>query len=75
MQMSKRRKSRVRQFTPLVLGWSKREQQRFIETVERLHSMVNDLDTILTPVKRRRAMKVPPQPETPPPSSNGQPTK
>lgn len=50
--MAKRRsrKSSV----PLLLFWSKRDQVRFIDAVERLCSLVNDLSTLVTAAKRRR---------------------
>jgi hypothetical protein len=51
--MSKRRKRSV----PNMLFWNRRDQQRFIEAVERLCSAVNDLERILAPAKRRRAAK------------------
>lgn len=58
-------KKKRRTSMPVLLCWTKRDQLRFIEAVERFASLVNDLETILAPVKRRRAAK------TAPPSSNG----
>lgn len=45
---------------PIMLFWSKSEQRRFIDAVERFAGMVNDLERILAPVKRRRAAKIDP---------------
>ncbi len=50
-------KRRKKPSTPLLLFWSKRDQSRFIETVERLCSLVNDLETVLAPRKRKAAAK------------------
>lgn len=38
---------------PILLCWSKRDQLRFIEAVERFQSLVNDLEVILASPKRR----------------------
>lgn len=54
IQMKKRR---VKKSAPIMLFWSKRDQQRFIESVERFQSMVNDLATILEPAKLRKKVK------------------
>jgi hypothetical protein len=43
---------------PVMLIWSKRDQLRFINAVERLQSLVNDLESILAPKKRRLAARV-----------------
>lgn len=40
---------------PLMLIWSRRDQQRFIEAVERFQSLVNDMERVLEPVKRKKA--------------------
>lgn len=61
MKRKKRRTS-----APVLLCWTKRDQLRFIEGIERFQSLVNDLQTLLEPVKRRRSAKTPP-----PSSSNG----
>lgn len=50
--MKKRRKV-TRQMPTLIL-WDRRQQLRFIEAVERLSSLVNDL-TILVDKKKRRS--------------------
>lgn len=49
----KRRKNSI----PVMLLWTKRDQQRFIEAVERLCSAINDLERVLEPAKRRRGIK------------------
>jgi len=49
-------KRRRRTSMPIMLFWSKRDQKRFIDAVERFCSMVNDLEVILAPVKRKRKM-------------------
>lgn len=46
----KRRKRSV----PVMLFWNRRDQARFIETVERLASLVNDLEKVLAPAKRKK---------------------
>jgi hypothetical protein len=61
MKRKKRRTS-----APVLLCWTKRDQLRFIEATERFQSLVNDLETILAPAKRKRAAKT-----SPAPSSNG----
>jgi len=48
--MPKRRKRSV----PIMLFWSRCEQRRFIESVERMQSLVNDLEKVLEPAKRRK---------------------
>jgi len=53
-------KKRRRQSVPMMLFWNKRDQLRFIENVERLASLVNDLETIVLPAKRRRQAKTDP---------------
>lgn len=47
----KKRKSK--RSMPVLLCWSKRDQLRFIEAVERFQSLVNDLELILAAPKRR----------------------
>lgn len=49
--MARRRSKRA---TPLMLFWSRTEQRRFIDAVERLVSTVNDLETLLVRTKRGR---------------------
>jgi hypothetical protein len=56
---------RRRRSTPLMLFWSRAEQRRFIDAVERLVATVNDLETLLRERRRRgagRASKQPAQP-------------
>jgi len=48
---------RKRKSVPLMLFWSKRDQQRFIESIEKLVALVNDLEKIVEPAKRRKAAK------------------
>lgn len=45
----RKRKSSV----PILLCWSKRDQLRFVEAVERFQSLVNDLEVVLAAPKRR----------------------
>lgn len=52
-----RRKTRYS--TPLMLFWSKRDQRRFIEAVERFVSLVNDLDVLVSTAKRKRQARLP----------------
>jgi hypothetical protein len=47
-------KRRKRASMPIMLFWSKAEQRRFVDAVERFVGLVGDLETILAPVKRRR---------------------
>lgn len=47
----KRRKAR--KSLPVMLLWSKREQLRFVEAVERFVSLVGDLEVLLAAKKRR----------------------
>jgi hypothetical protein len=61
MKRKKRRTS-----MPVLLCWTKRDQLRFIDAVERFQSLVNDLETILAAAKRKRAAKT-----SPATSSNG----
>jgi hypothetical protein len=63
----RRRKS----FAPIVLGWSKTEQRRFREAVERFHGLVNDLERVLAPAKRRKAMHIDPNAGKSAAESNG----
>lgn len=50
--MAKRKRS-----IPTMLLWSKGEQRRFCDAVERFQSLVNELEKILSPAKRRREVK------------------
>jgi len=50
-------KRRPKNFAPIVLGWSKSEQRRFIDAVEKFHALVSDLERVLSPAKRKRQMK------------------
>lgn len=45
---------RTKRATPLMLFWSRAEQRRFIDAVERLVNTVNDLETLLARKKRER---------------------
>lgn len=56
----KRRKKPV----PLMLFWSKREQARFIQAVERFQGIVGDLETALTALKLIVQLKSRPRPST-----------
>lgn len=49
-----RRAKRSKRETPLMLFWSRTEQRRFIEAVERLVSTVHDLEALLARKKRAR---------------------
>lgn len=51
--MGKRKRKKIT--VPIMLLWSKREQLRFCEAVERLQSLVNDL-TVLVDKKKRQSM-------------------
>lgn len=42
--MAKRRKKSM----PIMLFWSKRDQQRFIDGAERMLALVNDLETLVS---------------------------
>jgi len=53
---------------PSMLFWSKGEQRRFIDAVERFQSLVNDMERVLEPVKRKRLAKIDP-------AANGSPAK
>lgn len=46
-----KRKSKRRQ-VPIMLLWSKREQLRFIDAIERLVSIVGDLEILIAARKR-----------------------
>jgi hypothetical protein len=46
--VAKRRKQ-----TPLMLLWSRQDQRRFIDAVERLAGLVNDLESLLNEPKQR----------------------
>jgi len=48
--------------TPLMLLWSKAEQRRFIDSVERLVSTVNDFSAFLADQSRRRRPRSPSNP-------------
>lgn len=52
---SKRRRIKFRSGIPIILLWSKRDQRRFIDAVEMLRRLIADLETLLQPVKRKRA--------------------
>lgn len=58
-------KRRRKQPTPIMLLWSKAEQRRFIDAVERLVSTVNDLVVLLEETKRRRRPRRRPEEATP----------
>ena len=45
---------RKRGSIPVMLFWSKRDQLRFCESVERFESLVNDMERILAPAKRKK---------------------
>lgn len=49
--MAKRRRKKM----PLMLWWDLREQSRFIASVERFESLVNDLSILVAKKKRRSA--------------------
>jgi hypothetical protein len=55
--MKRKARSRGKGRMPIMLLWSKRDHLRFCEAVERFQALVNDLETILAPAKRKRAMK------------------
>jgi hypothetical protein len=40
----------------MFLFWSKQDQRRFVDAVEKFHALVNDLETVLAPAKRRRKL-------------------
>lgn len=61
--MARKRKSN--RAHPLMIFWSKAEAKRFSEDVERFNSLVNDLETLVEGMKRRRAAKAPPAPIPP----------
>ena len=63
MKTRRRRKASI----PSMLVWNRRDQLRFIEAMERFASLVNDLERILAPVKRRR--KLDPPAESKPPTA------
>jgi len=46
---------RKRKAIPIMLLWDRKSQERFITSVERLTSLVNDLDVLLAAKKRRSA--------------------
>jgi hypothetical protein len=50
-------KRRRRASSPSFVFWSKQDQRRFIDGLERFAALVNDLERILTPAKRRRQAK------------------
>lgn len=54
------KRKRSRKTVPIMLLWSKRDQARFIDAVERFQALTNDLEKILEPMKRRRAAKTKP---------------
>jgi hypothetical protein len=47
--LSRKRKNPI----PIILFWSKREQKRFIDAVERFISAVGDIESLLVEPKRR----------------------
>lgn len=51
--MKRKRKRSV----PTMLFWSKSEQRRFIDAVEKFAGLVNDMERVLAPAKRRRLGK------------------
>ncbi|MFO0967863.1 MAG: hypothetical protein U0793_20055 [Gemmataceae bacterium] len=51
--MARRLRCRKKE-TPLMLFWSRTEQRRFIDAVERLVTTVGDLETVLARKKRER---------------------
>lgn len=59
--MTKRRKRPI----PILLLWSKSEQRRFCDTVEKLVSQVNDLGAMLAEQTRKRAPRRKPAPVLP----------
>ena len=50
---------RAKRSTPLMLFWSRAEQRRFIDAVERLVSTVQDLEAFLASKKRERRPRPP----------------
>ena len=48
------RRKRSKRGTPFMLFWSRAEQRRFIDAVERLVSTVGDLEILLARKKRER---------------------
>ncbi len=63
------RKRKTNRAHPLMIFWSKAEANRFSETAEKFVRLVNDLETLVEGMKRRRPMKAPtappPQEEVP----------
>lgn len=57
--MPKNGKRKRRRSPRLLLSWSMRDQSRFIEAVERLHALVNDLEKVLAPILRQALMARP----------------
>ena len=53
---------RAKRSTPLMLFWSRAEQRRFIDAVERLVSTVQDLEAFLARKKRERQPRPSPGP-------------
>jgi prophage DNA circulation protein len=45
--------TRKKRQTPIMLLWSKQEQRRFVDAVERLISAIGDLQMVLAEPKRR----------------------
>jgi hypothetical protein len=52
--MARRKKKAL----PQLLLWDRRQQARFIESVERLQGLVGDLEVLLAAPKRRRAAAI-----------------
>jgi hypothetical protein len=51
-------KRKKRRISPVMILWDRRQQQRFIEAVERLASMIGDLEILLAAKKRRQPAKI-----------------
>lgn len=50
---------RKRRDVPIMLLWSRAEQRRFVDAVERLVGAIGDLEQILAPRKRKRSLVAP----------------
>ena len=44
---------RVKRSMPVMILWDRKQQRRFVEAVEKLVSLTNDLETLLAAKKRR----------------------
>jgi hypothetical protein len=53
--MKRKRKKSV----PILLFWSKRDQRRFIDAVEKFCGLVNDMERIMAPRKRKKLLTAP----------------